>query len=103
MTLTSAANATLRFEAGDDIVFQGTGNVVTTGGGSHTVELVADLENNVVEDGGTVTQDTAATVSVTTNNLAISRGRASAPRPPGFTSTWTAWDYRQHPGQPVPP
>ncbi|HEY1379409.1 MAG TPA: VCBS repeat-containing protein [Gemmataceae bacterium] len=71
VTLNSATDATLRFEAGDDVVFQGTANVLTTGGGTHTVQLVADTENTTAEDGGTVTQDTAATVSVVTNNLEI--------------------------------
>lgn len=71
VTLDSAVNSTLSFIAGDDIVFEGTGNVLTKNAGGHKVQLSADNENNTAEDGGTITQDTAATVCVTTNILEI--------------------------------
>jgi hypothetical protein len=70
VTLDSAVNSTLSFIAGDDIVFEGTGNILTKGAAGHKVQLSADNENNLGDgDGGTITQDTAATISVTTNFL----------------------------------
>src|SRR5262249_9767502 len=67
----SATPATLRFEAGDVVVFQGTGRAVTAGAGPNTVQVQADMENDLADGGGTVTQDTAATVSVTADVLQL--------------------------------
>jgi autotransporter-associated beta strand protein len=69
LTVDSAANTRLRLEAGDNLVFD-SGRVVTTGGGNHTVELVADTEGALDSVRGTITQTTAAT-SVTTNQLIV--------------------------------
>jgi len=71
--LNSATNSTLLFQAGDDMVFQGTANILTTGNTGHTVQIVADFENDVVyrcrrRDRDS---DTVATVSVVTNILNI--------------------------------
>src|SRR5262249_55006958 len=68
VTMTSAVAATLTFNAGDNIAFLGTANVLTNGGGTHTVVLHADTEGTGT---GTGTQSLASTVSVVTNNLQI--------------------------------
>src|SRR5262249_36052738 len=68
VTMTSAVSATLTFNAGDNIALLGTANVLTNGGGTHTVALNADTEGNGT---GTVTQALASTGSVATNTLQI--------------------------------
>jgi len=44
VTLDSASGAALRFDAGDDIIFDGGGGIDTVGSASHQVLLVADSE-----------------------------------------------------------
>ncbi len=79
VTLTSVATATLTFNAGDDIVFLNGGQIVTAGG-SHEVILNADRDHAGVGaadgDRGSITQNTPATVEVTTNLLtAVAAGQ----------------------------
>jgi fibronectin-binding autotransporter adhesin len=77
VTLDSATDASLTFNAGDDIILgTGVGNggqIRTIGAGIHTVNLNADLEGVGVADGdrGSVTQHAASGTSVTTNHLVI--------------------------------
>jgi hypothetical protein len=68
VTLNSLVSQTLRFEAGDDIVFD-TGRVETTLGALNEVVLAADLDVDVA--GGEIRQSLAAvgTIEVTTDNL----------------------------------
>ncbi len=72
VSLTAMADSELIFQAGDDIVFN-SGSVVTGGGGVHTVQLLADLDNSGVGSGdgdrGRIDQDGLATVEVTTDKL----------------------------------
>src|SRR5262249_2170401 len=72
VTLSSAAGATLRLEAGENLVFD-TGRVATAGGGIHTVELAAGREG----DGGV--SQSAAPTSGTTNVLAVPAGGGGTP------------------------
>ncbi len=72
VTLTSAASGVLTFNAGDSIRFN-SGRIVTTGGGTHSVQLVADLDNAGVGaadgDRGVILGDGTAIVEVSTDNL----------------------------------
>jgi len=70
ITLTAATNETLDFIAGDDLIFD-TGSIVTTGGGTHTVNLLADNEGAIDADRGSVTNTAGAVTTVTTNNLVV--------------------------------
>ena len=70
--LNSASNATLTFNAGDDMVFKGTGNAITTGAGVHTIAIQTNTESSLADaDGGTITQDTAATVVLSSNSMSL--------------------------------
>ncbi len=75
VTLNSAAQGTLTFEAGDDIVFN-TGRIETTGNALHEVVLSADLDHAGVGaadgDRGTITQVGGPVTMVTTGKLTAS-------------------------------
>lgn len=76
ITLDSDTDATLTINAGDNIVFGSTdpttGQIVTQGDGTHTVQLLADREDNDDDSaGGSVTQVDDTFTAVTTDNLEI--------------------------------
>jgi hypothetical protein len=70
--LNSAVNATLTFNAGDDIFFQ-SGRIVTSGGGEHSVSLFADLDHLSVGaldgDRGSIGSDGTPIIEVTAYQL----------------------------------
>ncbi|MEM9941702.1 MAG: hypothetical protein AAF939_08940, partial [Planctomycetota bacterium] len=69
--LNSNTDAIVRFIAGDDIVIDG-GLVRTSGTANHQIDLVADAENNIDLDRGSITNTAGIASSLITNDLRLS-------------------------------
>ena len=68
VTLNSSVDSQLEFISGDDIVFD-SGSIVSTGGGLHSVVLVADAEGTLDNDRGSISNTAGGNASVTTDAL----------------------------------
>ena len=73
VVLNAAAAGALVFNAGDDIAFRDGGRIVTLGSNAHQVTLNADLDHAglgaIDGDRGSITQNTVASIEVTTHQL----------------------------------
>ncbi|MFK7768037.1 MAG: beta strand repeat-containing protein [Mariniblastus sp.] len=70
VSLSSSVDAVVNFTAADDVIFD-TGQVVTSGGGTHQVILSADNEDAIDSDRGSVSNASGSGPSIITNNLEI--------------------------------